>query len=519
MTNNSDNKDAITRQYMTLVPRGLHFAAEEWVKERITLTHSICEPEQPPDYYTHKLIAENKAFPKKDLVVSSVGTLCVQDSVQRNQDMSVGYNAQQKVIWTKTGQHSSIWWQFSSSAAQVSSLRAIGPVTALVGSWSFESTTTTNETLEDMAMTITSCLQTDLYRNEQLPSALRTWKDVALSNWNNVSSRIRGFSLEEDLFTSPQELKFRVSCLRPDAPTNTYSRRDLIMAVANDLVPKAWSVDLKNYDVEIVLFLRENQFAIGLALHPYQLIRSNSFAGGIVPPDLAPPYIVPTGIVRLRPATAQLLLHLADLKKPGSIVLDPCVGIGTIAHECAYYKYVGLGGDIVLTPSLLAPQAVTYSTAIRNEQHQVAATLVAWDAANLPIRTGIVDAVVSDLPFGRQCLSSSKLQQLLPLMMNEMARVLQPCSGKMVLLCGHYKVVIEVLEEINTRHGSTIWQFPCSAVIPVNIGGMLAWVVQIQRGSGAWQSSTFSSEKVRKLTAMREIARRNPSAKKKKLQR
>lgn len=106
-------------------------------------------------------------------------------------------------------------------------------------------------------------------------------------------------------------------------------------------------------------------------------------------------------------------------------------------------------------------------------------------------------------------------------MMNEMARVLQPCSGKMVLLCGHYKLVIEALEGINRNHGeeNVIWQFPCSAVFPVNIGGMLAWVVQVQRGPGIWQPDTFASEKVRKLTAMRGIARLHPSAKKKKIQR
>lgn len=519
-------------QYMTLVPRGLHFAAQEWVQKRIPLQHSIWagESEQLPH---PDLVHENKSF-RTEGVAIPIGTVHAQS--QGKHDISIGYSRYQDVIWTRAGQHSYIWWQFAAGAtrpAQVARLRALGPLTALVGSWKLPTATAkTNEhatALDEMAETIKGFLQTDLYRTQQFPSALRIWRQVALSNWkHNVSERVRDVSLfVDDVFAgtcADPGLKFRISCLRPENPSYTYSRRDLIMAVANDLVPSTWSVDLKHYDVEIVLFLREeasnHQFAIGLALHPYQYIGCHSFSSGILPPDVAPPYVAPTGIVRLRPSTAQLLLHLADLT-PGDVVLDPCVGIGTIAHECASFKYIGLGGDIVLTPALLAPQATSYSTAIRNEQQQIAATLVAWDAACLPVRTGAVDAVVSDLPFGRLCLSSSKLQQLLPLTMNEMARVLQPSSGKMVLLCGHYKLVMEALEGINHSHGkdNVIWQFPCTAAFPVNIGGMLAWVVQIHRGPGIWQSNTFASERVRKLTAMREIARRHPSAKKKKLQR
>ncbi|GAX17337.1 hypothetical protein FisN_10Lh203 [Fistulifera solaris] len=513
-------------QYMTLVPRGLHFAITEWVQQRILLQQSIWVSES--EAYSHDDLTQENTTWRKGSVAAPIGTV----HSQTKPDISIGYNSDRTVIWTKPGQHSYMWWQFATAvpASDVANQRALGPVTALVGSWKLSGSNQRITTLHEMAEVIQSCLRSDSYRKQQFPSALRIWRQAALSNWKDVSQRVTDDSrFVDDLWfastdTDNPGLKFRISCMRPDDPT--YSRRDLIMAVANDLVPSSWTVDLKYYDVEIVLFLKEDetdhsshQFAVGLALHPYQYLGCHSFSSGILPPDVAPPYMTLTGIVRLRPSTAQLLLHLAGLK-PGAIVLDPCVGIGTIAHECAYLKYVGLGGDIVLTPSLLGPQATTYSAAIRNEQQRIAATLIAWDAANLPIRTGTVDAVVSDFPFGRLCLNTNKLQRLLPLMLNEIARVLRRNSGNMVLLCGHYKLVLEALEYINYNHGADnlIWHFPCTAAFPVNIGGMLAWVLQLRRGPGIWQPSSFAAEKVKKLTSEREIARLNPSTKKKKLQ-
>jgi ubiquinone/menaquinone biosynthesis C-methylase UbiE len=523
----ADSTTECACQYMTLVPRGLHFAITEWVQQRIPLHQSIWVSES--EAYSHDDLTQESTSWRKHSVAVPIGTV----HSQTKSDISIGYNSHRAVIWTKPGQHSYMWWQFATAepASDVPNLRALGPVTALVGSWKLSPFPQRRiATLSEMAEAIHFCLRSDSYRKQQFPSALRIWRQVALSNWKSVSERVRDDSLfVDDLWlastnTDNPGLKFRISCVRPDDPN--YTRRDLIMAVANDLVPSSWTVDLKHYDVEIVLFLKEDDtdpcshhFAVALALHPYQYLGCHSFSSGIVPPDVAPPYMTLTGIVRLRPSTAQLLLHLVGLKS-GAVVLDPCVGIGTIAHECAYLKYVGLGGDIVLTPSLLGPQATTYSASIQNEQQRIAATLIAWDAANLPIRTGTVDAVVSDLPFGRLCLSTNKLQQLLPLVLNEMARVLRRNSGNIVLLCGHYKLVLEALEFINHNHGeqNLIWEFPCTAVFPVNIGGMLAWVIQVRRGPGIWQLSTFASEKIRKLTNGREISRLNPSAKKKKLQ-
>jgi 23S rRNA G2445 N2-methylase RlmL len=48
--------------------------------------------------------------------------------------------------------------------------------------------------------------------------------------------------------------------------------------------------------------------------------------------------ILSKGILRLRPTNAHLLLQVADIQNSGvEIVLDPCVGIGTIPVEAEQY--------------------------------------------------------------------------------------------------------------------------------------------------------------------------------------
>ena len=229
-------------------------------------------------------------------------------------------------------------------------------------------------------------------------------------------------------------------------------------------------------------------------------------------------------MTRLRPCTAQLLLHLCHLQ-PGEVLLDPCVGIGTLALE-ASNGVVALGGDLVLTKAEgLGPVAADCAVISRRMQQTLTssdsssitgsrafADLTAWDASYLPIRAQSVDAIVSDLPFGQRCLTSSRLHNLLPLMASEWARVLHP-RGRMVLLCGSYAVLLQALVKANEERArqldaneesnDTVWDFPCTALFPVNIGGNLAWVLQIARGTAPWSPIANQRQRVRKLSANR----------------
>lgn len=201
------------------------------------------------------------------------------------------------------------------------------------------------------------------------------------------------------------------------------------------------------------------------------------------------------GITRLRPTNAHLLLHLAQIQ-PGDVVLDPCAGIGTIP---LYTRGVGIGGDVSLTNPELAEIATTYQKA-----HTKPGRLLAWDATWLPIRSQSIDVVVSDLPFGQQCMSSGKLQTFLPLWMAEMARVLLP-NSKMVLLCGAFAAIIEALRKVNHIQADS-WELPCHSIIPVNIGGLLAWVIVVKRGSAVCHKPILLNHqsRVKSITTKRD---------------
>jgi hypothetical protein len=219
---------------------------------------------------------------------------------------------------------------------------------------------------------------------------------------------------------------------------------------------------------------------------------------------------------------------------------------------------VTFGGDLALTSSGLGPMAADYGRQIRQVQQQKrreigstssssVSNLCGWDATHIPMRTSSVDVIISDLPFGQLCLSSAKLGKFLPLVMTECARLLRPGTGRMVLLCGSYMQVLRALEQVNqwhntdklststddakegsiphacttgrsTDHGpvmctTSIWDLPCYEIFPVNIGGLLAWIVHVRRGSGALRTQSMVSHlaRVKRLTHKRFQKERHQS--------
>lgn len=398
---------------------------------------------------------------------------------------------------------------------------------------------------------------------------------------------------EEDAFWT--SIKYRLSCVRAESSAYQFSRQELLGRMAPVFLPSSrndclsrdrqpnriyhelhchkWKVDLNRYHMELVLFLRPHCWVMGISLKPYSFLGLRGFAPGLaLPTDVSPPLYgaPPLGLggrttpaapaTTLRPANAQILLHLARLQ-PGEIVLDPCAGIGTIPIETQFQMskfhtlsppplpappVLALGGDVVLTPSPfgLGSWASAYQKQSQKYQKQsvarnltlsttpAAVDLFAWDACQLPFRDAFVDVVVTDLPFGKLCLSAAKLNQILPLLMNEMARVLCPGTGRMVLLCGAYTAILETLEQANensqvTKISTTkidennqgekqqeqhIWNLPCQAVFPVNIGGLLAWIIQVERGLGTIRPIENKTARLLKLVQRRDQVRRREEA-------
>jgi Predicted N6-adenine-specific DNA methylase len=128
-----------------------------------------------------------------------------------------------------------------------------------------------------------------------------------------------------------------------------------------------------------------------------------------------------------------------------------------------------------------------------------ASSALAWDAAMLPIRENSVDCILSDLPFGVRCMSSKKLHSFLPLLFGECARCLRMKTGKMTILCGSYQVVLDGLNQINMDND--LFESPTS-IIPVNIGGLSAWIIKLTRTSNV--ATSLKNHRKRAATMTRK---------------
>ncbi|MFN2131013.1 MAG: methyltransferase domain-containing protein [Anaerolineae bacterium] len=130
----------------------------------------------------------------------------------------------------------------------------------------------------------------------------------------------------------------------------------------------------------------------------------------------------------LRPTLAAAMVALSK-PTPEDRFCDPMCGAGTILAERALHSPYRelIGGDI--DPDALLAAEVNLS----NVHYAGDQVLHLWDAASLPIRTGTLDAIVCNLPFGLQIGSHAENERLYASFFREMVRVLRP-GGRAVLL-------------------------------------------------------------------------------------
>lgn len=559
------DEDDNMQTYIALVPRGLEHFVEKMVHLQLSLwkVETSLVGEELPAAETPTFLADlrerlqniqniqkNKKRRRRQSIEGTCSKTVGTVQVAANKHVSVGYCGSGTTdIWTRAGQlQGTVWMKISTNApaAAVANTRCLGPLLALIDVYDGIDLNE-EQILQDAATRIQQAILADDSPSyvTRFQSAVGLWTRHAHECWPTVVDTNSSIGTAHGILSGTTPLKYRLSCMRNESKRYQYTRRELLTSAAGYVLPSqysAWSVDLTKYDVEIVLLQRSHSLVIGLTLRPYQLLQtSRSFACGAMPPDVSPPYynylsgggtaLPPTGLVRLRPTTAQVLLYLAELQQ-GDSVLDPCAGIGTIPIEAHIRtrSVFGIGGDLVMTDQTLSSLAIEYARKARNSNLRNdgvaestdsntlslpscgrAADLVAWDATNLPIRAHAVDVVVSDLPFGQKCMSAWKLDLFLPLAIAEMARILRPVVGRMVLLCGSYVPILEALKDANDtaiEHGAdgTVWQLPCTAVFPINVGGNLAWVVQVRRGrSEAAARLPRNLEQVKKQVRKKEL--------------
>jgi Putative RNA methylase family UPF0020 len=512
--------------FLAMIPRGLEHEVSAMVKDKIpgvelsivgqgdTFSHDI-------GLQTRKALIAHQQRKQKDWnswFARPIGSV----ELSRAQHVSVGYSNAELCTWSCPGTlEGSVWMNIRiprSKIREFSSLRCLGPVLALVGLTDDIPSLKNrdhemDELLKDISDWMGSIGQDKFGHN--LASAIDLWKEYVALVWPAMLQKDEQSSLKERI--EQDRLRFRLSGMRDheDAP---YARHDFLRRLIDDLgstllpsyhgigAEQGWCVNLKQFDIEFVTVWLSNGFmAMGISLLPYSFLQATSFDKGGVPPDISKPYIggALKDLVRLRPTTAHLLLRIATVQ-PFEVVIDPCAGVGTIPLEADVFlgQCIGIGGDVVLNRPTMAATASSLEQVARDSNRTAASSLLAaWDASHLPVRDCSIDICVSDLPFGKQCLSSNSVRQLLPLLFLECSRILTVDVGRMVLLCGSPSIA-ESLKE-----SEKYWKQPCTVATPVNIGGLQAWVIRIERNGIHYDSIDHPKrlDRVRRLARKRDM--------------
>ena len=192
-----------------------------------------------------------------------------------------------------------------------------------------------------------------------------------------------------------------------------YSSEEIKFALAEGIeTSHGWQYreDDRNADLNIRIFIEHEAAFVGMRLAK-QALHERSYKNMHQPGSLKPP-------------VAAAMLRLGQLHAD-QCVLDPFCGAGTILIEAALLGGQASGGDH--DPAALSFAQLNASTAA------VDIGLQHWDARQLPLDNSSIDCIVSNLPWGRQIVLDSALEQLYGLACAEMERVLRP-NGRTVLL-------------------------------------------------------------------------------------
>ena len=153
----------------------------------------------------------------------------------------------------------------------------------------------------------------------------------------------------------------------------------------------------------------------------------------------------------LRPTLAAAMVYLSR-PRPGDRFCDPMCGAGTILAERALageYRQL-LGGDLdpAAVQASLANLAPWCRPSVATNRDCV---VHQWDARALAVRSGSLDVVVSNLPFGEQIGSHEENPALYRDVLREVGRVLHP-GGRAVLLSSEKDLMRQLVHDEPVLH-------------------------------------------------------------------
>lgn len=191
------------------------------------------------------------------------------------------------------------------------------------------------------------------------------------------------------------------------------SKKHIGMQVLSDLgnyvkEQAPWlDVSLENPDVTVLLIRTEAESVIGLVEHKRAMKGKSESAR-------SRPYFHP---VALEPKLCRAMINLAMVKEDNT-VLDPFCGTGSIMLEANSMKINAIGCDL---SGKMCRGALTNLRSSKN------GFIVNCDALLLPLKMDGIDAIVTDLPYGR---AASTLKRSPKELLNEFFDVIRDMKGK-----------------------------------------------------------------------------------------
>ena len=211
---------------------------------------------------------------------------------------------------------------------------------------------------------------------------------------------------------------FRASVIKSDHGKWAMKSHEMAKFVGEGIslfAEECWPIDLVHCHLDVVCVLTSSPRTAYLGLALSDVDSANSRSHTVFGPTALQTHI------------AFSMVSLASIQ-PGQTVFDPMCGCGTIPYEV----------------SLAHPQTTVLACdrsgrAVRAAQanflslntHRI--TLFRSDAARLPLKASTVDAIISDLPWGRRSGSYAANQRVYPNLFREWARVVR-CGGVVVVL-------------------------------------------------------------------------------------
>uniref|UniRef100_A0AAV2JNP8 non-specific serine/threonine protein kinase n=1 Tax=Knipowitschia caucasica TaxID=637954 RepID=A0AAV2JNP8_KNICA len=205
---------------------------------------------------------------------------------------------------------------------------------------------------------------------------------------------------------------FRICCKCSGSLARHFSTQDVSKVLGASLTTLlGWRVDLKHPNLEVNVNLTDDYCLQGIPLTKFPLANRK--------------YAKTTG---LRSTVAWAMASLAQIQ-PGSVVVDPMCGVGTILIEAAQEHT----GTFFLGIDIDVEQLDKANGNIVSAQLEDRVQILKGSSLVLPLLSASVDAVVCDLPFGRKFGTKEDAAINLPLILSEITRVLRDIKSSSVV--------------------------------------------------------------------------------------